>query len=100
MARKHWRIGLDEMIRSISKGLFARSLRKLVPEITTGDLQPFPAGVRAQAVAADGSLVSDFTFASSKRALHVINTPSPAATASLAIAGHIIEKARKGLDAL
>jgi L-2-hydroxyglutarate oxidase LhgO len=83
------RMCLDELLRSFSKKLFCRSLQRLVPEIQLEDLQPGGAGVRAQAIAPDGALVQDFYFARSDRSLHVLNAPSPAATASLAIGDKI-----------
>ena len=87
IARRYWRTGLAEMARSASKALFTRSLQELVPDVRAGDLVPGGSGVRAQAVTADGALVDDFLFAlqPERRALHVLNVPSPAATASLAI---------------
>lgn len=79
----------DEVHRSFSRELFCRSLQRLVPEIREDDLIPGGAGVRAQAMTPNGSLVDDFHFAQSERALHVVNAPSPAATASLAIGEEI-----------
>lgn len=78
-----------EIIRSLSKTLACRSLQKLVPAITAADLQPGGAGVRAQAMHVDGTLIQDFWLEQRPRALHVLNAPSPAATASLAIARHV-----------
>ena len=89
MARKYWRVGAYEMYRSASKAAFVRSLQKLVPEIARGDLERGGAGVRAQAVAPDGSLVDDFKISVTPGAVHVVNAPSPAATASLAIGRHV-----------
>ena len=89
MARRYWRTGSYEMYRSLSKAAFVRALQRLVPEIRAADVIPGGAGVRAQAVAADGSLVDDFRIARSKGAIHVLNAPSPAATASLAIGRHV-----------
>lgn len=89
LARRHWRYGLNEMTRSFSRRRFTRALQRLVPEITEHDLEPAPAGVRAQAVAADGTLVDDFAFQQVGRAFHVLNAPSPAATASLEIGAMI-----------
>jgi L-2-hydroxyglutarate oxidase LhgO len=89
MARKYWRVGAYEMYRSASKAAFVRSLQKLVPDIQAGDLEPGGAGVRAQAVAPDGSLVDDFKISVTPGAVHVVNAPSPAATASLAIGRHV-----------
>ncbi len=79
-----------EIIRSLSKTLACRSLQKLVPAITAGDLQPGGAGVRAQAMHVDGTLIQDFWLEQRPRALHVLNAPSPAATASLAIARELV----------
>jgi L-2-hydroxyglutarate oxidase LhgO len=89
VARHYWRMGLEEQYRSFSKGAFTRALQRLVPEITIGDLQPGGAGVRAQAVAADGALLDDFVIRQSRNAIHVLNAPSPGATASLAIGENI-----------
>jgi L-2-hydroxyglutarate oxidase len=85
MAGKYWRTGCGELYRSLSKAAFVRALQKLLPEITGDDLVPGGAGVRAQAVAPNGSLVDDFVIQQSRRAIHVLNAPSPGATASLAI---------------
>jgi L-2-hydroxyglutarate oxidase len=89
MARKYWRVGAYEMYRSASKAAFVRSLQKLVPDIRSSDLERGGAGVRAQAVAPDGSLVDDFKISVTPGAVHVVNAPSPAATASLAIGRHV-----------
>jgi L-2-hydroxyglutarate oxidase len=80
---------MQEMWRSVSKRAFVRSLQQLIPEITGADLTPAPAGIRAQALNADGSLVDDFHIITDKRCLHVCNAPSPAATASLEIGKHV-----------
>jgi L-2-hydroxyglutarate oxidase LhgO len=85
----------SEFCRSLSKPLFCRSLQKLVPEIQIEDLVPGGAGVRAQAISPAGHLVEDFSFVRRSKALHVLNAPSPAATASLAIADEIIDEARE-----
>jgi (S)-2-hydroxyglutarate dehydrogenase len=84
-ARRNWRFGLDEMTRSLSSRRFAAVVRRLVPEIERGDLAAAPSGVRAQAIGPDGELVDDFAIRSVGRAVHVLNAPSPAATASLEI---------------
>jgi len=89
MAAKHWRSGLDEFHRSFSKPAFVRALQRLVPEVREQDLVPGGSGVRAQAVRRDGTLVDDFQFVPSGKMLHVLNVPSPAATASLPI-GRVI----------
>jgi (S)-2-hydroxyglutarate dehydrogenase len=93
LARRHWRTGLREVHRSLSKAAFARSLQRLVPDLTEADLVPAPSGVRAQAVAPDGRLVDDFVLVPSRRSLHVLNAPSPAATAALALGRAIAEQA-------
>jgi L-2-hydroxyglutarate oxidase len=89
MARKYWRTGAYEVYRSLSKGAFVKALQRLVPELKPEDVKPGGSGVRAQAVRADGTLVDDFSIVSSADAIHVLNAPSPAATASLAIGRHI-----------
>jgi len=89
MARRYWKVGAYEMYRSASKAAFVRSLQKLVPEIQESDIGRGGAGVRAQAVGPDGSLVDDFKISVAAGAVHVVNAPSPAATASLAIGRHI-----------
>jgi L-2-hydroxyglutarate oxidase len=85
MASKHWQTGFGEMWRSWSKAAFVGALQKLMPELQESDVIPHGAGVRAQAVAQDGSLLDDFAIERAERQLHVLNAPSPAATASLAI---------------
>ncbi len=86
----HPRMAWDEGIRSLSKNLFCRSLQRLVPDLREEDLAPGGAGVRAQAISPAGELVQDFRLLRGQRALHVLNAPSPAATASLAIGRHIV----------
>jgi len=93
MARRHWRNGLEEWHRSLSKPAFVRALQALLPEITADDLVPGGSGVRAQAVKPDGTLVDDFHFSLSGKRLHVLNVPSPAATASIAIGKAIVDAA-------
>jgi L-2-hydroxyglutarate oxidase len=97
MARKHWRNGLDEWHRSLSKPAFVRALQRLLPEVGEKDLVPGGSGVRAQAVKPDGSLVDDFLFVPSANVLHVLNVASPAATASLSIAKAIVDTAAANL---
>jgi len=89
MARKYWRTGAYEVYRSLSKAAFVKALQKLVPELKPEDVKPGGSGVRAQAVRRDGTLVDDFSIVTSPDAIHVLNAPSPAATASLAIGRHI-----------
>jgi L-2-hydroxyglutarate oxidase len=86
---KNWRYGLGEYARAFSKTLFVKQLQRLVPSIRKTDLTPGNSGVRAQAVGADGKPIDDFVIESHGNAIHVLNAPSPAATASLAIADHI-----------
>lgn len=90
--RKHKRMSWEELKRSFSKRLFCEALRKLVPEIQLDDLETGGAGVRAQAMSPAGDLVHDFCFIDRADALHVINAPSPAATASLAIGEEIAQR--------
>lgn len=99
MSLRYWRTGLGEMHRSLSKRAFVRALRKLVPEIEAGMLRRGRAGVRAQAVRPDGSLVDDFLIETSDRMVHVINAPSPAATSALQIGRTIAERLRTLRDA-
>ncbi len=95
MARRMWRSGAGEYYRSLSKPAFVRALQKLVPEIRGADLEPGGSGVRAQAVDRSGKLVDDFRFVCSGRMVHVLNVPSPAATASLVIAREIVNMAEQ-----
>lgn len=92
LAARHWRMGALEMWRSFSRAAFVRSLQRLVPEIASDDLEPAPAGVRAQAVRPDGELVDDFLFEEGGRVLNVCNAPSPAATACLSIGQGIVDR--------
>ncbi len=89
LAARHWRSGFQEILRSLSRAEFVRSLQRLVPEITEADVIPCAAGVRAQALLDDGSLVDDFLIRQEAGIIHVLNAPSPAATASLEIGKHI-----------
>ena len=91
LARTYWRTGLVEMGRSLSKRAFTRALQRLVPEVSIDDLEPGGAGVRAQAVSPAGKLVDDFVIERTGIGVHVLNAPSPAATASLAIGAAIAE---------
>ncbi len=85
LAARYWTTGAAELLRSRSVALVARELRRMVPEVRAHDLVPAGSGIRAQALRPDGTLVDDFEFAESPRAVHVVNAPSPAATAALAI---------------
>lgn len=94
---QHKRMSWEELKRSFSKRLFCESLQCLVPDIRLEDLEPGGAGVRAQAMTPDGTLVQDFCFQQSRKALHVLNAPSPAATASLTIGEEIARLAASQL---
>jgi (S)-2-hydroxyglutarate dehydrogenase len=95
MARRFWRSGLEEMHRSFSRRLFWKSLRRLVPDLGYHDIEPAGAGVRAQAVTPEGKLVDDFHIVPAERMIHVLNAPSPAATASISIGRTIAELSRE-----
>jgi L-2-hydroxyglutarate oxidase len=99
LARRHWRMGLLEVWRSWSKPAFVRALQRLVPEVQKEDLEPAGAGVRAQALDPEGTLVDDFRIEDRPGEIHVLNAPSPAATASLAIGDLIASRARSVLHA-
>ena len=98
MAWKHWRTQAYELYRSVSRGAFLRALQKLVPDLQDRDLEPGGAGVRAQIVTADGSLVDDFLIVEAPNAINVLNAPSPAATASIAIGRHIADLASRSFN--
>jgi L-2-hydroxyglutarate oxidase len=91
--RKHWRSALSELRASWIRSHYLQECRKYCPELTLDDLQPYPTGIRAQAVGQDGALIHDFLFADSNRMIHVLNAPSPAATASLPIGRMIADRA-------
>ncbi len=93
MVRRHWRAGIDEVARSAIKGLFIRELQRYVPECRAEDAIRAPAGIRAQAIDRDGSLVDDFRLSVGGGVVWVRNAPSPAATSSLAIAEELVERA-------
>ncbi|MCB5910961.1 L-2-hydroxyglutarate oxidase [Streptomyces pinistramenti] len=92
IARRHWRYGAGELHRSLSRRAFTDTVRRLLPAVCDDDLRPAPAGVRAQAVLPDGTLVDDFLFAETPGIVHVLNAPSPAATASLPIGREIARR--------
>ena len=92
LGRKYFSTGISEMYRSLNKDVFLKEILKYIPDITKKDLTPRIAGVRAQAVSKDGSLIDDFVFERKDQSLHVLNAPSPAATASLAIGEHIVKE--------
>lgn len=99
MAARHWRYGAGEIRRSLSKRAFTEAVRRLLPEVSSADLVPAAAGVRAQAVLRDGTLVDDFLIREAPRTVHVLNAPSPAATASLPIGREVARRALAALAA-
>lgn len=97
LGRAHWRTGVGEFWRDLVRRSFVRDLRRYIPEISRKDLAPGPAGVRAQAVRIDGSMIDDFSIIEEEGAIYVRNAPSPGATASLAIGQHLARLAAKRL---
>ena len=95
LAAKNWKKGVSEMWRSVSKPAFVKALQRLLPEISSEQIEPAPAGVRAQAVAGDGTMIDDFLLETHGRILHVLNAPSPAATASLTIGEMLVERLKE-----
>lgn len=98
LSARFWRVGLEEYGRSFSKRLFVKSLRRLMPEIRSDDLVPGGSGVRAQAIDGEGRMVDDFRILTEERMVHVLNAPSPAATASLSIGEHIADRVLEVID--
>jgi len=98
LATKYWQIGFGEMYRDLVRSAYVKALQRYIPELQPEDCLAGPAGVRAQAMAADGSLVDDFVFEGSEGVVHVRNAPSPAATSSLAIGKYIVADAEKRFD--
>lgn len=98
LARRYWRTGGAEMWRDAVKRAFVKELRRYVPEVRPDQLVFGPSGVRAQAVAPDGNMVDDFLLTGDGGSLHVLNAPSPAATASLAIAERLADEATRSFD--
>jgi L-2-hydroxyglutarate oxidase LhgO len=92
LARRHWRMGAAETVRDLSTKRFVAAARRLLPELTVDDVLPGPSGIRAQALAPDGTLVDDFVFHEADAVVHVRNAPSPGATSSLAIASVIADR--------
>ena len=92
LAKKYMGEGIEEMSRSFSKARFVASLQELIPEIQEDDVVSGPAGVRAQALRKDGSLVDDFHIILGKKSIHVCNAPSPAATASIEIGKEVVKR--------
>ncbi|MEX0771790.1 MAG: L-2-hydroxyglutarate oxidase [Balneolales bacterium] len=95
MAGRHWRMGLNEMHRSFSKKAFLKELQKLIPALTLNDIKPAPSGVRAMALDPEGKIMDDFSVVTESNQVHVLNAPSPAATAGLALGDEILTKAEK-----
>ena len=95
MFLKYWRSGLKEYARAFSRKLFLRQLQRLVPSLEQSDIRPCRSGVRAQALARNGKLIDDFQIERQANSIHVLNAPSPAATASLAIGDHVNELATR-----
>ncbi len=93
LAKKHWKMGLDEWYRSFSKKAFVKGLQDLIPAIRPHHLKPSPAGVRAMALKPNGEILDDFQFEVTENEIHVLNAPSPAATAGLAIGDEIVKRA-------
>ncbi len=100
VVKKNLKSGLSEMKNSIFKRGYLKEVQKYSPQIKLNDLVPYPAGIRAQAVLEDGTLVHDFLFAESERSIHVCNAPSPAATSAIPIGKYITEKASKAYKSL
>jgi L-2-hydroxyglutarate oxidase len=98
MASKYWKTGFGEMYRSLSKAAFVKALKKLVPELDEKDVRRSGSGVRAQALAPNGTLLDDFSIAEAERMIHVLNAPSPAATASISIGKTIAGMAVKNFS--
>jgi L-2-hydroxyglutarate oxidase len=92
---KYWKTGMGEFYRSFSKAAFTKALQKLIPDVQEDDLIPAESGVRAQACDKFGGLIDDFKIIEEKRAIHILNAPSPAATSSLSIGKTIAEMASK-----
>lgn len=99
LALKYWKLGLNETMRSFSKGRFLQSLQQMIPEIQESDIISAPSGVRAQALKPDGQLVDDFHIIWAGKTVHVCNAPSPAATASLEIGKYISKQIEKQFHA-
>ena len=98
LATKYWKIGAGEMYRDLVRSAYVKALQRYIPELLPSDCLAGPSGVRAQAMAADGSLVDDFVFEGADGVVHVRNAPSPAATSSLAIGKYIVDDAEKRFD--
>lgn len=98
LAGNHWKMGLDEMYRSVSKKGFLKNLQKLMPSIKADQIRTSPAGVRAMALLPNGEIMDDFYFETTQNEIHVLNAPSPAATAGLSIGDEIVAKAKEAFS--
>jgi len=98
LAAKYWKVGAEEMYRDLVRSAYVKALQRYIPELQPEDCLPGPAGVRAQAMAPDGSLVDDFVFEGGEGVVHVRNAPSPAATSSLAIGKYVADEAARRFD--
>jgi L-2-hydroxyglutarate oxidase len=98
MSAKYWKVGMHEQYRSLVKGVFVKSLQKLMPEITGDDLGVPGAGVRAQVIDSNGGLLQDFAIEASTNAIHVLSAPSPGATSSITISEYIVNLAQETFD--
>jgi L-2-hydroxyglutarate oxidase len=99
LGRRYWRTGAGEVWRSLSKHAFVKAVQRLVPEVQVGDLVSSPAGVRAQAMSGTGELLDDFAIEHTPHSVHILNAPSPAATASLQIGATVAATAAERLAA-
>ena len=95
MLSRWWRTGVTELHHAAMRSALVRAAARYVPELDLRDVEPSFAGVRAQALSRNGRLIDDFVFSTTPRALHVRNAPSPGATASLAIARHVVDQAQR-----
>ena len=98
MSAKYWKVGVSEQYRSLVKGVFVKSLQKLMPEITGNDLGDPGAGVRAQVIDSNGGLLQDFAIEASDNAIHVLSAPSPGATSSITISEYIVDLAEESFE--
>ena len=98
LASEYWRLGAEEMRRDLIRSDYVKALQRYIPELRTEDCEPGPSGIRAQAMAPDGTLVDDFVFEGGEGIMHVRNAPSPGATSSLAIGKYIVDDAEKRFD--
>lgn len=98
LIKPYWKMGFGEMARSFSKKAFVRALQRLIPELGSDDIHPGGAGVRAQALEPTGVLVDDFRIVEAEKMIHVLNAPSPAATAAISIGDHIASMASRNFN--